>query len=194
VQDNHCYPYFGASSASSGLKRWEDYLEPYYKPGWTTNPSYQCPSVDLPYGHLIWPHVLYAYNRSGTDELGGEPGANTFLGLGNTENDRDWIPPISESQLKVPSEMFAISDSRIYHTLPGSLGIWGSDDFMACGLEPLSFTAEIRTPRHGKGYNVVFCDGHVVLVARPVLFDPSKSAVNWNNDYQPHSETWLTAQ
>jgi len=50
---------------------------------------------------------------------------------------------------------------------------------------------EIKTPRHGKGYNVLFCDGHVELVPRQILFDPRKSAEIWNNDHLPHQETWF---
>jgi prepilin-type processing-associated H-X9-DG protein len=87
--------------------------------------------------------------------------------------------------------MFAISDSRLWHALPESLGIWGGDDFMVCSLSPNFFTSEIKTPRHGKGYNVLACDGHVVFIERGVLLDPKKSSLNWNNDRQPHPETWI---
>jgi prepilin-type N-terminal cleavage/methylation domain-containing protein/prepilin-type processing-associated H-X9-DG protein len=198
AQDNeHKYPYlYGGSSASAAYKRWEDYLEPYYKAGWARNYSYQCPSFGAwpgsPWGP---PPVAYAYNRQGTDVYGGSPGSQTFLGLGNdeyrvTDNGATvaWVPPVSESQVRFPSEMFAIADSRVNHLVPESLGLWDSIDFMSCELD---WPYEIKTPRHGKGYNVVFCDGHVVLIERTVLLDPSKSAVNWNNDHQPHPETWL---
>ncbi len=56
--------------------------------------------------------------------------------------------------------------------------------------DPKSFYPEILTPRHGKGYNVVACDGHVILVERAEWIDPRKTSRNWNNDHEPHPETW----
>ena len=59
---------------------------------------------------------------------------------------------------------------------------------MWCHLNDVS--DELRTARHGQSYNVLSCDWHVELVSRVVLLDPKKSGQNWNNDHQPHPETW----
>ena len=82
--------------------------------------------------------------------------------------------------------MFALADSRFVLIMapPGILGV----DYMFSGL--LASELGVATPRHGKGYNVVACDGHVDLVERSVLFDPSKSGQHWNNDHEPHPELW----
>src|SRR5262249_19472156 len=99
------------------------------------------------------------------------------------------LPAISESQILVPAEMFAIADSRLYNVSDTVKGLM-SQTWMFCGnLEDSS--DEIKTPRHGKGYNVLSCDGHVELISRLVLFDLKKSAQRWNNDHQPHPETWF---
>src|SRR2546425_6114474 len=45
--------------------------------------------------------------------------------------------------------------------------------------------------RHGKAFNVLFCNGHVSAIARQDLFDPRKTWRNWNRDQQPHDDTWL---
>ncbi|HZR20675.1 MAG TPA: DUF1559 domain-containing protein [Verrucomicrobiae bacterium] len=178
LQDNERkYPYF---------QFWTSGLEPYYKPGWSTNAAYQCPSIKPPFVDVNFgADVNYGYNSFGTDK----PLAQTFLGLGNVANLVLKTPPISEAQVKVPTEMFAIADSRMFRS-PGT-GPQGlvSLSWMECGL--LNDTpSEIKTPRHGKGHNVLSCDSHVELLPRVVLFDPKKTAVRWNNDHQPHPETW----
>ena len=132
-------------------------------------------------------NCAYSYNRFGLDPNGGFAG-QTFLGLGSIDyHGMTRIPAISESQVRAPSEMFAISDSRVAR--PFANGSFGGSDFMVCGF-PQRPQDEIQTPRHGSGYNVVACDGHVVLVKRDVLLDPSKSGQNWNNDNEPHREFW----
>jgi prepilin-type processing-associated H-X9-DG protein len=109
-------------------------------------------------------------------------------GPGTTDNGVQslWVPEISESQVKPPSEMFASTDSKF---LKFADNFYSSYDSMNWYYNP-----EVRTPRHGKGYNVACCDGHVVLVRRVNWLDPSKTALNWNNDNNPHPETWVAPQ
>jgi prepilin-type processing-associated H-X9-DG protein len=45
-------------------------------------------------------------------------------------------------------------------------------------------------PQHGKSFNVWFCDGHVSTIKLAVLYNPTNSAQNWNNDHEPHPEFW----
>jgi prepilin-type processing-associated H-X9-DG protein len=44
--------------------------------------------------------------------------------------------------------------------------------------------------RHGKSYNQLCCDGHVEALPPSKLFNCSQTAPQWNNDDQPHPETW----
>ena len=44
--------------------------------------------------------------------------------------------------------------------------------------------------RHGKNYNQAFCDAHVEAGKPSILFNVTNSAPRWNNDHQPHPETW----
>ena len=193
------YPYyFGTRPANDssviGFPFWEHALEPYYVRGWFTNAtSGQCPEsvrgIAEP-GNNGW-NPSYAYNRRGTDHSGGDFGSLKSLGLGNTWHaDIGQMPPIPESKVQIPSEMFAIADSRVWRNpnAPYTTNRWYALDEMQCGV--LNYPTEIRTPRHGKGYNVLSCDGHVVFLPREVIFSLRKSAQNFNNDHQPHPESW----
>jgi prepilin-type processing-associated H-X9-DG protein len=97
------------------------------------------------------------------------------------------LEAISESQVKAPSEMFAIADSRVWKS--PAVWVWQGMDLMQYGL--FIAVPELESPRHGKGYNVLFCDGHVSLIKRLDFVDPRKTARNWNNDNEPHPETWV---
>jgi prepilin-type processing-associated H-X9-DG protein len=58
-------------------------------------------------------------------------------------------------------------------------------------MTPWRFPGIVETaPPHGAGYNVLFVDGHVVLVKRSDYLFPPRSAHNWNRDNQPHQEAW----
>ncbi len=110
---------------------------------------------------------------------------------------RGWRPT-SESQVRVPSEMIAFGESRFLKSginfdpggrvqlQTGWLGLgwlkWtmpGSHRNFAFGL------------RHGKNYNISFCDGHVSAMSPWVFFNPTNTAPMWNYDHQPHPELWL---
>jgi prepilin-type processing-associated H-X9-DG protein len=45
-------------------------------------------------------------------------------------------------------------------------------------------------PPHGQAYNILFCDGHAVLVKRNDYLYPPRTACNWNSDNQAHPEAW----
>jgi prepilin-type processing-associated H-X9-DG protein len=176
-------------------------LDPYYKAGWKTNHTFQCPAFDwnnwapndIPSDPFLV-HVAYAYNKCGLDTSGGQNDSATFLGLGNIEwgaGNNGIVPAISAAQVKVPSDMIAIADSRVI-LKPEGFGFWHWFDWLYCGLPPEDRSRyEVTIPRHGSGYNVAFCDGHVGLIQRKILFDYSKSAPSWNNDHQSHPELWL---
>ncbi len=118
----------------------------------------------------------------------------TKLGLGGLTNDL----PLSESRVLVPSDMIAVLHSvelgLVGFGWPGGLWQPGSADY---GLWPI-FGGSF----HPGGDNGVFCDAHVES-SNPsripkttnsygfLEFKPDANyAKRWNNDNQPHPETW----
>jgi prepilin-type N-terminal cleavage/methylation domain-containing protein len=191
----HDYPYISVIQGGPNALGWYNCLEPYCPLYWT-NPAYHCPgykgplSIDTQSGEAFG---SYAYNCSGAAYK-----IDTFardLGLGwsfwITENPDSWNPPpISESQVTSPSEMFAISDSREVFLLTNQIkAAWVGSAAQQIGYTGLS--ANRRNPqRHGRNYNLVCCDGHVEGIDATRVFDPTNYAVRWNNDHQPHTEVW----
>jgi prepilin-type N-terminal cleavage/methylation domain-containing protein/prepilin-type processing-associated H-X9-DG protein len=168
---------------------WQQVLGPYYPLQWT-NTSYHCPgykgaiteSSGLPlYGS-------YAFNGSGTDPKGMVPQPNVpILGLGVVNE--PFVRPITESQVKVPSDMIALGESRMVTSAVADPNAKGAGlDYMICGSTNSGLA---YGPRHGKNYNLLFCDGHITALDPAILFNPNKSAPSWNNDHQPHPETWV---
>lgn len=121
----------------------------------------------------------YAYNASGT----GKKGSTVFdwpdlgLAFAGEENAR-----VSESSVLEPSDMLAIGDACDWYIHILGFG-WPS-----CG-----------GGGHHPRDNAVFCDGHVEAGTFPSWdgrgewhgYEPVEAAVRrWNNDHQPHPETW----
>ena len=69
-----------------------------------------------------------------------------------------------------------------------------SSDTVGYPFMPVEFgggiAPELQLFRHSKGFNFLFCDGHVTLVKRRDFSNPTNSWQNWNNDHEPHRETW----
>ena len=171
-----------------GSIAWEQSLEPYYPLKWT-NTTYHCPGYK---GRIVELASLpvygsYGYNGSGTDVKGMVPQPGIpILGLGVANE--PFAGLVSESQVRAPSQMMAIGESRMVTSVSAEATARGAGlDYMICGLAESGLTYPLR---HGKNYNLVFCDGHVSSLDPVLLFDPRKAAPNWNNDFQPHPETW----
>jgi prepilin-type N-terminal cleavage/methylation domain-containing protein/prepilin-type processing-associated H-X9-DG protein len=183
---------------------WQQSLEA-YAIKWTSR-DYNCPGfkgligcTNVPNGYTpdsYWPvnSSSYGYNAFGSRCAQ----VNPHLGLGE---DRvfiapgpfgpPWEQPVPASQVIVPSQMFAIGDSRVECYGSGAevaLNGYGVDA-LYCGLfsgnMPLCYP-----PRHGTAYNVVFCDGHVQGMKPILMFNPTNTAPMWNRDHQPHPESW----
>jgi len=163
----------------AGAAYWDDKLLPAVS---NNRNVFTCPSNKLARAwtnSLLGPNPSYGYNMAGSGRyrspmqslgLDGSYGgsANTYL---------------LESAVKVPADMIAMSD---YKRTPGGGGDNDADD-----LYPVNLLAGLPPPRHNLGDNVVFCDGHVEYAKQTVWLQKTERArQRWNNDHQPHPETW----
>jgi prepilin-type N-terminal cleavage/methylation domain-containing protein/prepilin-type processing-associated H-X9-DG protein len=193
VGDYRHYPYAGYQLPDRQWFAWVDALAAYYPVNWT-NQAYHCPGYK---GVIVahWqpdPWIFfgsYGYNWWGTP-VEGEGFLDMRLGLGPP-----WFPPVTlaipDSAVQAPTEMLALGDSRASpawpfapYNSPTPVG----DYCLSCGLPPAN--PYPYPARHGKTYNFAFCDGHVQALNPDWMFNPTNSAVRWNNDHQPHPETW----
>ncbi len=200
VADYHFYPYL-AQPSSSVANLWYQELGLYYPPGFAqtfeqnrvwnyfTNAyhypnAYQCPALK---GLVVdWMSQSYAYNAFGTQFFGGSRRRES-LGLSGQEGFQEsFWPPVPESAVKAPAEMYAIADARATKAAVPAR-VWGSFVMPMGGGTLLD---ECQIFRHGKGFNFLYCDGHVQLVNRSHYLNVTNSWPNWNNDHQPHRETW----
>jgi|SRR5579859_3390947 len=188
VDDNRVYPFSGF-----GDQWWFHSLAQYHRLQWT-NRAFQCPTYKGTIRDVPWPGGplgSYSYNIQGTGGM--------QLGLGGWSVDSaetNWVPT-RESQVKAPSEMFAVADARIFTSgiinfITGTQSTdTGGDTLMPHVGWFNDYAGEPQPFRHGKGFNFLFCDGHVSLVKRDYFMSRTNSWQNWNNDHQPHMETWI---
>lgn len=197
-------PSYGDEKGQAGravdLVYWSSKLFPYYPLNWT-NSLFHCPGYKgvntgpYPdagpfYRGSIERLGSYAYNLWGSAGIGKKL-INQNFGVGPV---LFWkVLPITEGQLKAPSDMLSIGESRFLTTNKVSLpdgtvvqGGPGGQDTLQCGDPHVSFDPA----RHGKNYNQLFCDGHVSSMSPWVLFNPSNTASMWNYDHEPHPEQW----
>jgi len=171
---------------------WENELQPYFGVSWT-NRDFHCPAYRGPVvaAATYYPGGAgyslnlssYGYNRFGTAGI-------KSLGLGMISDSSDYSIPAS--RVKAPSDMIAFADTRMIRGNGAPPG-WPEYDIMPndwIHLGPAPSSYEIEPVRHGKNYNVLFCDGHVAPILRLSFTTVSNIAVNLNNDHQPHPETW----
>ena len=190
LEDNsHKYPYVTYWTSPPGRRGvyWVDVLQPYYPLNWT-NPAYHCPGYK---GRIAPPSGKYGPNSS--DPFYGSYAYNAWgtwyppgpvLGLGGEWRGTDDGPALSEIQVAMPAELIAMGDSREILDDRNSL-----QGFFIMFVRPDDAT--MTSPaRHGKDYNMLFCDGHVSGMKPVLLFSLTNNAILWNYDHQPHQETW----
>ena len=136
-------------------------------PAWTNTPG------------LPRRNPCYGYNMAGS---GRYPASIASLGLdGGFNHGNGGGSYLAENQVRAPSDMIAAADCK---PKPG-----GGDNDLD-DLFPINLLAELA-PRHNRGEAMVFCDGHVEYAKQAVWLQKSDSArARWNNDHQPHRETW----
>jgi prepilin-type N-terminal cleavage/methylation domain-containing protein/prepilin-type processing-associated H-X9-DG protein len=189
VSDTGVYPPSSVSLNTAPYNTsWAYCLRPYTGSTWTSG-VYRCRSYrgqtsdeDASFGTAGTYSGLvgsYAYNGIGT----GDNPLSTCLGLGFGYTEFSGpigrTKPIKEAQVLAPAQMIAVADS-----LKRDAG-WFLLFFPSPGH------TNVNTSAHPKGYNMSFCDAHVDLVKRADFLDATEPARRrWNNDNQPHLETW----
>jgi prepilin-type processing-associated H-X9-DG protein len=188
VDDFRRYPYYSLSQLDQPTKpgvMWFHHLQPYTSSTWT-QALYRCPGVkspnvevdpNLPLGAGNVLSGSYGYNNE--DSRAGSSASLLSLGhnVGYSAASAA-VPAYSESVVRVPSEMIAIGDSLSYGVRIGA----------DVALR------EARRDNHNRRVNHVFCDGHVESSATNQVYartDPARR--RWNNDNEPHPETWWKA-
>ena len=191
------YPYYTLDLLPDPVM-WEESLEPYLRLPWTNRsihcPSYKCliaRQVDVTIA-AFQPVGSYAYNTSGTCSPNQLVGPADTYGLGYLSYFfRNWayvnVPAVSDTNVRMPSEMFAISDSRVIVDKATLYPVGSGVDYMSQTPLQVAFAYPMR---HGRNYNVLCCDGHIPGIRISDLFSHDKTARNWNNDNEPHPETW----
>jgi len=187
VDDNRVYPL-----ARFADQWWFRSLAQYHRLQWS-NRAFHCPTYQGVIRDVPWPGPLgsYSYNFHGTGGI--------QLGLGGwplDASETNWLPT-REWQVKAPSEMFAVADARIfisgiYSFVTGTRSTdTGGDTLMPHVGWFNDYAGEPQPFRHAKGFNFLFCDGHISLVKRDYFMSRTNSWQNWNNDHQAHMETWV---
>ena len=124
-----------------------------------------------PFGITSTARFSYGFN-----DWGSFP-AFTALGLGG---DVDVWPEIKDSQVKKPSEMIMVGDSKLDGSFDGN-------------IDPTTAT-EWPSNRHQRRTCIMFADGHAEAVKRFDVINPNNNLWRrrWNNDNQPHPESVWT--
>jgi prepilin-type N-terminal cleavage/methylation domain-containing protein/prepilin-type processing-associated H-X9-DG protein len=121
-----------------------------------------------PYGISSSSRFSLGYNDWGLKDPG-----SPQLGLGGDVN---IVGEVKESQVKSPSEMIMLGDSKPDGSFDGNID----------PRNPLEWPSN----RHNRRTVLMFCDGHAEAPRRKDVIDPNNPLWRrrWNNDNQPHTE------
>jgi prepilin-type N-terminal cleavage/methylation domain-containing protein/prepilin-type processing-associated H-X9-DG protein len=200
--DSNRFPFWTVMTNVEVVDFWFHDLEPYVNARWT-NRVWVCPDNrrDPPYYESVLPaHLVYgaeqgsyAYNAGGTDSDGifdmkpVLPGQ--FLGLGpdsSTPSTKDTGPALSEAAVRAPADMIALSEA-----LDNGWCIVSPNTFARFRSYGIAGGWLSQYHTHLIGANTAFVDGHVEFIKDDALYGATDAArLRWNNDHQPHPETW----
>jgi prepilin-type N-terminal cleavage/methylation domain-containing protein/prepilin-type processing-associated H-X9-DG protein len=175
-------------------RSWEFELQP-YGVLWNSR-AFNCPAWKGPIGmatnsSIPTPIVSYAYNEFGaaTVLLNLAWLTNAVFGLTISPSNDDGVPA---SRVKIPSDMIAFAEARsVFFDYPQpDAPFYQWDDMIRLGnLTHASVgVSEQDARRHGKNYNVLFCDGRVGQLPQMSFTIVTDIAINLNSDHQIHPE------
>jgi prepilin-type N-terminal cleavage/methylation domain-containing protein/prepilin-type processing-associated H-X9-DG protein len=175
VDDNKYYPdwYVGVRGGSGD---WDARLLPYVSGNRSVFVCRARKSSALWTNSSVF-NPSYGYNVYGTGSGGYFfIGAGTELGLGSG---------CLGTKVLAPADMIAIGDYLGDDPSTAPLG------FPVDGDLAFDDVGDYVGTRHFNGANMVFCDAHVEYGLRTNWMRPVEVArTRWNNDHQPHPETW----
>jgi prepilin-type processing-associated H-X9-DG protein len=194
VNDFEVHPLYADASTQAGahqIRIWDKTLLPYcgrnsklfqcpaWKPAdiWNGGP----PTGPTPEYSVNGFNFCYGYNAFGTRP----PPLEAGLGLGGINYPNTC--PVPAATVREPSDMIAIGDYRglMTYQANGLLNPWSYVD---------NQSNEYLRSRHPQGAKVTFCDAHVESLGRKKRWPLKEADVEysrrWNNDNQPHRETW----
>ena len=195
-------------------KYWHERLLPYIGSDWNGGEALTC--SDYKGATIVGNDNAVALGSYGYNAFGVKLGYSR-LGLGGTYShtmiggNLDDLPTegskITDSDIRSTANMIAVGDATlIWLTKPMIKILYGREgEDGASGMAHLDINyrnyvqrkayplsgriIDATEARHGGGYNIAFCDGHVELVDRKTLHERSFRALRrWNNDNRPHSD------
>jgi general secretion pathway protein G len=138
----------------------------------TNTPAFLCPDYQP-----VTNSQSYGYNAGGSCPVNYPP---YHLGLGLGEG----FGFVSFNGVMAPAEMIALGDLQ----LPSSVFRFVISPWHK---QPLGGLASIIPQRHAGGCDMAFLDGHVEWAKQNRWVAETEIARSrWNNDHQPHCETW----
>jgi prepilin-type N-terminal cleavage/methylation domain-containing protein/prepilin-type processing-associated H-X9-DG protein len=160
---------------------WDRMLLPYTE----GNASiFRCPSDPSPHimAYFLLTNYSYGYNACGT----GRAFPELNLGLGHPKSPENELSSpiweVAEAQVTAPSDMVAVGDLNDLQNLFDPT-IWPG--------APSPYYPSGPAARHAGGANMVFCDDHTEFAKQKNWVEETDTARRrWNNDHQPHPETW----
>ena len=167
------YPPWQPGGFSGAAGDWDYILLPFTG----SNPNlFLCPArkASSLWTNLTFANPTYGYNALGTGPHESPLGLTASLGNSGV----NWRG-IAEARVLVSCDMIGIGDYLELAHQDGDItgALDEQDDYVA--------------NRHNGGANVVFCDGHVEYGKQAKWMKAVASARRrWNNDNQPHPETW----
>jgi len=128
-----------------------------------------------------WSGVPYEYNSQGTAKRN----SRSRLGLAWFDLGDSIINEVREAQVKVPSDMIALSEPSGAET---QISLSVSFGLVSMGTSvSTNWTGAVH---NGRG-NGLFCDGHVESHKQARWQEPTDQfRRRWNIDNEPHRETW----
>lgn len=160
---------------SASTNSWIVRIQPYTG---TNSDIFCCPEYEP---HMDWKKTIksdcFGYNANGSSQIYVDMDKNLGLGFG-----RNFF--MRSTALAAPADMIEIGDLQ----LPNS--VW-CNIISPWHKQPLGNVNCVVPARHSGGANIAFCDAHVQWQKQSRWIDENVSARSrWNNDHQPHPETW----
>jgi prepilin-type N-terminal cleavage/methylation domain-containing protein/prepilin-type processing-associated H-X9-DG protein len=179
----NCFYWFDALSMSLGKTAWGEgvLLCPTYKSKvfeGEGDSSAPFPSITSALGS-------YSYNAYGSGAIGtGNPPGWRRIGLGGLWFANGPTMAVGESDIKAPSDMYALGDVNLLVTWFNGWkgGNWQYEQHVPTAA--YKGTNEVR--QHPHGFTMLFVDGHVDVIRHDMLMATNPASQSrWNNDHSP---------